>query len=750
MQELIEAHSNDITLICDSNLQIIHGIKETLEKALGYSLQDVERRFMRKIIHPDDYALSNEAIKTIMDGKKNAAEFQARLLHKNGFYYWFKCKIYAYDNPRGEHRILILGININDWKIQEDELKLAQKQLGIILEHAADIIVLFDSNQNVLFGNEVAIQKNLGYTLDEIDRMVIPDIIHLDDLEEFLKKLESIHDSQNILLIDEVRLKHKDGSYLWFEMESVSFRDESRSRRTLFIARNIQDKKVQQIQLRKSEEKFRLISENATDLIALIDLKTNTFDFINKNSFQKISEYSLEELKDATPFDFIHPDDVERIRKSRTEINACGTWSYLARLITKSGTTKWLEWKAKRLINPEGTIKSLVVARDITGRKIAQDKIKESERKLRSLIENSPNSIILVDENGFVTDCNKATEEIVNIPAEQLRGKQLLELADIINLNAEWIEKQFTEIISRIKDKSSIQIPIVKRDGSKLWAESKITPLKIGNARFYLVVSHDITNLKNAEVLVKEELEKVKELDNLRSEFIYRVSHELKTPISTICGVSEILLDQLKDSLDENSKTLLDLIMKGGKRLKSLTEKLLDVLRSNRDQFDLDLQPTDIIPIIKDIEEFQHLLKERKLNITFDLPPSCIIDVDRVRFEQVMTNLISNAIKNTPPSGSITISIDEYQDFIKILVKDTGVGITEEEMEKLFTLFGKIERYGRGDEIISEGTGLGLHIVSQLVSRHGGDVWVESEGYGRGSTFIVKFFRKKKHPISGC
>jgi signal transduction histidine kinase len=133
------------------------------------------------------------------------------------------------------------------------------------------------------------------------------------------------------------------------------------------------------------------------------------------------------------------------------------------------------------------------------------------------------------------------------------------------------------------------------------------------------------------------------------------------------------------------------------------------------------------------------LINERNLNLNLDLPTNVFVELDRLRFEQVITNLLLNAIKNTPPKGTITLFLSEKEDWVEFSVNDTGVGLTKEEMSIIFTRFGKIERYGEGLEFIDiQGSGLGLFISKEIVDLHGGIIRAESEGRGKGSTFLVK------------
>ena len=156
----------------------------------------------------------------------------------------------------------------------------------------------------------------------------------------------------------------------------------------------------------------------------------------------------------------------------------------------------------------------------------------------------------------------------------------------------------------------------------------------------------------------------------------------------------------------------------------------------------MNLSRENISEIIREcIEEIKYLANLRNLYIQLDLPVEVYFNLDKIRIGQVITNLLSNAIKNTPSKGLVKITLKEINNAIYFSVTDTGVGLTESDMEQLFKQFGKIERYGQQLDIDIEGTGLGLYISKEIVELHGGTIWAESEGRNKGATFKIKLFK---------
>ncbi len=232
------------------------------------------------------------------------------------------------------------------------------------------------------------------------------------------------------------------------------------------------------------------------------------------------------------------------------------------------------------------------------------------------------------------------------------------------------------------------------------------------------------------------------ELNKIKKSLITRISHELKTPLNTIHSASHVLLNYYKDDLDETTLEYNEIIYKGTLRLKKLIEDLIDVTRLEKYKLEINKNRENIGNIIRDCAlEITFLAKNRNLSLNLNIPEKIFLDVDRIRIEQVLNNILSNAIKNTPSGGKISIDLHENKEIIDIYIRDSGVGFTEKEKGSLFKRFGKIERREEQLGIDHEGSGLGLYISKEIVELHGGQILVESEGRNKGSTFKIRLYK---------
>ncbi|MFX1257085.1 MAG: ATP-binding protein [Promethearchaeota archaeon] len=369
---------------------------------------------------------------------------------------------------------------------------------------------------------------------------------------------------------------------------------------------------------------------------------------------------------------------------------------------------------------------------------LLEQKLIESEEIFRHLFESSPYSIILLTLNGRIIECNSATEKLFIYKKDDLKGKKFINLsADPSELKT--IIKQRLEIMFKGGLSKSLDYQFYKKDGTLVWVNLHISLYKLGNESFIQTMIQEITERKKAEKIIQEEIEKLKEIDQIRSDLVRRTSHELKTPLISIYSSTNYLLNNLKDEMNDDFLKFIETINRSGNRLKLLTENLLDVYNLESYGFRLNKVKVNINEIVNQcVNDMTLLLKSRELFLKLELNEIYYLKVDKHRIEQVILNLLSNAIKNTPPKGIIYISLKKQNNFLDMIIKDTGIGITKDEKDKLFKKFGKIERYEKGLNVITEGSGLGLYISREIVELHNGEIWVESEGRNKGSTFIVR------------
>jgi len=273
----------------------------------------------------------------------------------------------------------------------------------------------------------------------------------------------------------------------------------------------------------------------------------------------------------------------------------------------------------------------------------------------------------------------------------------------------------------------------MKKDGSLIWVTIESSLVKLGEKPVLMVMVHDISKTKEIEI-------KLKDLNEMRKEFIDRASHELKTPITTVYGAYQLLDILHKDKFNPEQLELLEMASIGTKRIKKLVDDLLDVSMLESNTFKVSKSRSNLSNIIINcIKEMKYFSNKRNHEIDVDILPELYMNIDESRMELVFTNLISNAVKYTPPNGKIQIKMQSDGKFVQVIIRDSGVGLSSEEIKHLFKKFSTIESPLKKDLDMDIGsTGLGLFLSKEIIELHGGEIWAESEGKGKGSTFTVK------------
>ncbi len=355
---------------------------------------------------------------------------------------------------------------------------------------------------------------------------------------------------------------------------------------------------------------------------------------------------------------------------------------------------------------------------------------RESEERYLAVVEQASEGILLVDiDTKRFMEANAATNTILGYSSSELLK---LALYDVIPLDREIIDRSVQSI--RIdRHKSLGEQRYTRKDGSVVDVEVSANLVSYGGREVLCFVVRDITERKRSES-IRLENERIAFADKAKSEFLANMSHELRTPLNSILGFTELLIMKRAGELNEKQKHYVENVITSGNFLLSLINDILDLSKIEAGKIELLI---DKIALPRTIKETLTLVKEKaaKHNIVLktELDPSLdFMEADHQRFKQILFNLLSNAIKfNKEDGGTVTITTKKEGDMAKISVSDTGIGIREEDMVKLFNKFeqldsGITQKYG--------GTGLGLAISKQLVELHGGKIWAESK-YGEGSTF---------------
>jgi len=639
-------------------------------------------------------------------------------------------------------QIVTIVKDITEKKATEENLKVSEKQFRNIIENTKDAIVIIDFEGKLLYTSPQLSVMLKGREIKKNSRFF--HYIHEDDVQKLITFYKTALEEKKFLDKPvEFRILSKDNDYIWISSSSKNYDDdEGNTIGLISTIIDVTDKKIAEQKLEESEQKYRLITENSNDLIKVLN-EDFKIEYLNEKTHQQVLGYAIDDLIGEFDIKLNHPEDYAKIRKFMLKLFKNKEGIHVSRMRHKSGNYLWFEVRVKMFKNDLGNQKYLFISRNITHRRQTELALMESEGKYRSLYENSPNAVILSRKNGLILDMNSSAEKILGYSKSELIGRNYLDFDMVTADQVLIIETMYKQLLKGKKSKP-IELQIKKKNGRIVWLFYQSSMIKLENEIIIESIAQDITGKKKADNLIIEENKRLMELNKIKSEFISRASHELKTPITSIYGGSQILIELYKDKTCSEAIEFIELINRGGKRLKLLVDNLLDASRIDSNKLKLNLQSENLAQIIREsTNEIRYLAYKRNIIIEQHIPKTTNIVLDKIRIEQVITNLISNAIKNTPKKGIISLVLEDKPDSVIFKVMDSGIGLAEKEMDKLFKKFGKIERIGPKMDIDIEGSGLGLYISKEIIDLHGGNIWVESKGRNEGATFYFKLFKKE-------
>ncbi len=350
----------------------------------------------------------------------------------------------------------------------------------------------------------------------------------------------------------------------------------------------------------------------------------------------------------------------------------------------------------------------------------------ESERnKLQLAVSNIDDAIAVVDMNRKIVFANKIFLDITGWGETEVLGKPISDIVSIFEKNNSISEAKYCPVAD------GVHVGIVYR-GNELRLSGKNDKESYVN----ISVGHvtDGAKVNIGAVIAFHDVTKDKELEEMKLDFVSMAAHELRTPLTSVRGYLSVLLDELRRKITPEQYSFLDKAFISSTQLAALVENLLSVARIEKQALQIQAQPTPWEPIVEETySNFLPQAKERKVKLTYTKPTKKLplVLVDKFRIGEVISNLVGNALNYTASGGSVDISLEVTADEVITHVKDTGQGIPQAAIPKLFTKFFRVSGVL---EQGSKGTGLGLYISKAIIDMHKGKIWVDSV-VGKGSNF---------------
>jgi PAS domain S-box-containing protein len=435
--------------------------------------------------------------------------------------------------------------------------------------------------------------------------------------------------------------------------------------------------------------------------------------------------------------DEIHPDDRDRVLTAIAEAAEQRRDHHVEyRIIRRDGTVRWVEGRGQLFLdNAQQPERMMGVCADVTERR-------QADERFRLAVDAAPAAMIMVDQRGVIVLANALAERLLGYSANEIVGEPVERLVPprFRQGHPEFRRAFFAEPNQRPMG-AGRDLYALRRDGSEVPVEIGISPITTHEGAFVLAAVTDITVRKEIEeqrtrLLAREQAARteLERASRLKDEFLAVLSHELRTPLNAVLGYAHVLNSGVLPP--ERTQHALDAIQRNAHAQARLVESLLDLSRVMAGKLELDLHPLEVSRLVDaaiDVVRPDAEAKRIVLDVVAPTDPVRLMG-DGGRLQQVLWNLLANAIKFTPADGRIIVGWRRQSAQVHIHVTDTGHGISAEFLPHVFERFSQAE----GDKRRSRpGLGLGLALVREMVHAHGGTVAANSPGAGKGSTFTI-------------
>ncbi len=735
---------------------------------------------IQKLNVPCDFCTNH-----IIFNQEKAHYWQNHNKHLNKHYYLIDRSLKWTD---GSDVRFELAIDITKLKDTEAKLERAKNQFEKIFENSNIGINLIDENGYITKVNNELTQI-LGYSKQELVGLHVNDITIEEDKHISSNFFKEAKEGKTERAVFEKRFLHKNKHIVHAQISSIYIQDNAEDNFYISHLKDITQQKKAEEQLKASEQKYRLITENASDVIWILNITQNKYTYISPSVFQ-LRGFTVDEAMQQDINQSLTPESAKivlediplRVKQFMENPNQNMIFQHELQQPCKNGDIIWIETSTRYRYNSAEEIEVVGISRNINERKNHENLLKHRiryeagiARFSNILLGDQPNAIakglevifdvaesarIYVYENYFDNDnflCAKLTHEICGKNVESftkntnlkfinyekdgfVRWKSILEKNNIVQGNLSDIPEIEQHKLKLSGTKSLLIIPLLVNHNwygfigfddiiIKQWKEEDVQLLRSVSELLDLYIEN-----KQNEQFIIENNTRLSELNATKDKLFSIIAHDLKNPFNSILGFSELLNRRMKDETDKNTQ-FVRIIHKSAQNAYQLLENLLEWSRSQRGQINYITEKLELYLLVEEnIILHKHLADEKQITIVNAVKVNSLIFADNNTISTVIRNLISNAIKFTHQNGNITIWNSETSDgMVELHIRDTGVGMSETQISQLFKIDKSNSTIGTNKE---KGTGLGLILCKEFVEQNRGTLTVESE-IDKGSLFTV-------------
>ncbi len=707
------AASPDTIIVTDDHGQITFASPNIVNSHRCPSAGEVIGAYIYDFIAPEErVSYLRNFQRTLERGSCPPREF--KLIAKDGTTYIREINSAVLSNNDGKPTGLVLVSRDNTERIiAEQALRDNEEKYRALFELASDAIFLIDEDSSCIIDANNAAIDLYGYSREDIRSL---DKSQLSSADVPLPEKETPQVYQRFH-------RKKDGTVFPVEIAVAQFKFKDRNM-SLASCRDITERKQMEDALRLTQ----FTVDNSFDSIIWVN-NSGKIIYANKATCSSLG-YTHEELLNLDIADWYHEFDAEKWEAIWVSLREKGSGAFETAFRRKDRSTFPVE-STGDYFHYFGFEIICLFSRDISERKRDEALIRDREQKLSAITSSTHDAIVMIDRLGAILFWNPAAEKMFGYSSEEIISHDLRRLfipgfSEISNNvdNSEFI------LSTDSSGGKALEFAAIDKTGIAFPVEIKISPILNDPHGSSVMAVRDITERKQSEERVRKLLSELETANSELQAFAYMASHDLKSPLVSIEGFTEILLEDFSDRLDPEAQRYFQRIRNSINRMKNMIDGLLDYSRIGRVVDEKHTIPFNRL-VAEALDSLAFMIQSRGVQVSVQ-NSDAILSCERLRMQQVLTNLISNAIKyigKNNPAPRIEIGVKEIDGQHAFYVSDNGIGISPQCHQRIFQMFGRVDMK---EDI--EGTGVGLAIVKRIIEQHQGRIWVHSD-IGAGSTF---------------
>ena len=691
---------------------------EQMARMSGYTVDELKRGV--RLHDPDDEAPRTEYPKALSEGT-SGDDFRFQLVRKDGERIWASVSWRPIRSGSGEHQgIVTTFVDVTERVEAEQALREREAALRAFMNALPYAAALVEPDGRCAVGNE-ALARRFGMTVEQLVGADLFSRLPQDIAALRLKRLrEALQTGKPLEFEDE-----RGGEYFAHHLSPV-FDEAGRAVRVAWIAFNITDRKRAENALRESEAHYRSLVENLPGAVMRMVYDGGwRFDYLS-DEIETITGYPASYFvgrPGSAYTDLIHPEDRDWVRQEPlAQMHEGRPFIVQYRLTHRDGSTRVVRGRGRGIRDDSGSLRFIdSVVFDVTDRYQAEQALRESEERFRSIVENTQDIIMLTGADGRINYINPAVEKVLGYAPGELTELTL----DVIHPDdREAVAQAIREGLAGI-GRSGFEHRLISKSGETVWVSHSWSPImRDGKVQTVVSVVRDITERRLAEEKLREAHASLEKAYQIQREFLNNVTHEIRTPMTAVKGYVEMLLEGIGGPINEAQEIMLRKVLSGSESLLQLVTGLLEVARLQAGR--ATLRPTACKPgavAEKAVSSVMPQAAKKGLSIDLHIVGTDQIGVyDQEKILVILSNILSNAVKFTP-RGRIEVQVTSTRSGAEFIVVDSGIGIPQKDLATIFDEFRQVQRPGTSK---TPGFGLGLSIVANMVTLLGGTVVVSS------------------------